>query len=99
MAAWLGALTGICSVIVTVYKVHESDKISKVMARIVLSYERTVNSYRDEVALLKQGRAVDAELERQRLELEQRKQTLEEMKTIGGAAKQIYDEWKESQED
>lgn len=99
MAAWLGALAGVCSLIVTIYKVNESSKIAKMVTKVIQSYGKTVDSYRNEVTLLKEGKAIDVELERQRLELEKRKQTLREAKALGGAVAKVFREWKESDED
>jgi hypothetical protein len=105
-AAWVAAVTGVGSLIWTVLKQRETKKVIegfeaglKKFGKVIASYEKTIKSFERELKQRGAGKPADRELEKRKLELEERRQEWEELKAIGGAVKYVYEEARKTLDD
>jgi len=84
-AAMTGAVTGVISLVLTVFKIRQDAKIVRSFVRAIRSYERSVRSFQRAIRDVTEGKTNDASEELRKQDLEQRDRELEfnKIKTYG----------------
>lgn len=105
VASWIAAATGIIALVLTICRQHETKEVimnfeegMKSLGKVIASYEKTLRSFERELKQRGTGKPIDKELEKRKLELEERQQSWRELEGVGTAIWSMYQELKEEED-